>query len=114
VAVIKPRRPKQRFKIRILRVRNAHVTRATPAHSEEYRPGWRRLNTRSVTQVTLRVHLAGRARISAPGGRLMLPRLMSASRRVQTSSLSRTSRRVENAFLERILHKTFVNSRKSF
>jgi len=34
------------------------VTRATPAHNERYRPGCRRLNTRSVTQVTLRVHLA--------------------------------------------------------
>ena len=36
VAVIKPRRPKQRFKIRILRVRNAHGDEGhTAAHSED-------------------------------------------------------------------------------
>src|SRR5882724_740589 len=58
VAVIKPRRPNQHFKIRILRVRNAHGDEGYAGPQRRYRPGCRRLNTRSVTQVTLRVHLA--------------------------------------------------------
>ena len=59
VAVIKPRRPKQHFKIWILPRATHTVTRAEAAGPQRrYRPGWRRLNTRSVTQVTLRAHLA--------------------------------------------------------
>jgi hypothetical protein len=53
VAVIKPRRPKH-FKIRTLRAHSAQVTRAEAAGPQRsYRPGWCRLNTRTVSQVTL-------------------------------------------------------------